>query len=376
MGAEINMSSFKSIVMSGYYGFDNSGDDAILKAITTDLKNKDENIRITVLSNNPSKTKNVYGVEAVDRFKFAEVLEAIRESSLVISGGGSLLQDITSTRSLIYYLAIMSLAKLYKKPVMVYANGIGPIDGSLNRGLTKMILNRVDLISLRDQDSKDYIEKMGVKNDQVHITADPVFTLDAASKDRVDEIFEKEDIARGDRQYLGISVRKWKDNERLIEEMAKTIKKIRAKKDVEIILIPMHYPEDLEISQAIIEKVASENCHVLEEEYSVEEIMGVINELELIVAMRLHSLIYAATQEVPMIGLSYDPKVDGILSSLNVNHICNVDDFTSSELYHLIEDAWSQRDSLRENLKVQDEDLKSKALLNVEMAFKLLEEDK
>ncbi len=369
------MSSFKSIVMSGYYGFDNSGDDAILKAITTDLKKHDENIGITVLSNNPSKTKSVYKVEAVDRFKFAEVFGAVRESSLVISGGGSLLQDITSTRSLIYYLAIMSLAKLCRKPVMVYANGIGPIDGGLNRTLTRMILNRVDLISLRDQDSKDYVEKMGVKNDEVYITADPVFTLDAASKDRVDEIFEKEDIAK-DREYLGISVRKWKDNDRLVDEMAKTIRQIQARQDVEIILIPMHYPEDLEISQDILEKVASENCHVLEEEYSVEEIMGVINELELIVAMRLHSLIYAATQEVPMIGLSYDPKVDGILSSLGVDHICNVDDFTSSELYSLIEDAWSKRDSLRENLKVQDEDLKSKALLNVEMAFKLLEGDR
>ncbi len=369
------MSGFKSIVMSGYYGFDNSGDDAILKAITTELKNKDENIGITVLSNNPSKTKKVYKVEAVDRFKFAEVLGAIKESSLVISGGGSLLQDVTSTRSLIYYLAIMSLAKLYKKPVMVYANGIGPIDGGLNRGLTRMILNRVDLISLRDQDSKDYVEKMGVKNDEIYITADPVFTLDAASKDRVDEIFEKEKIPKG-RQYLGISVRKWKDNKRLVDEMAETIKKVLDKEDLEIILIPMHYPEDLEISQAILDKLDSKSCHVLEEEYSVEEIMGVINELELIVAMRLHSLIYAATQEVPMIGLSYDPKVDGILSSLNVNHVCSVDDFTSSELYSLIEDAWSKRDSLRENLKVQDEGLKSKALLNIEMAFKLLEGEK
>ncbi|NLL81384.1 MAG: polysaccharide pyruvyl transferase CsaB, partial [Tissierellia bacterium] len=133
----------KSILMSGYYGFDNSGDDAILKAIVKDLREIDKDLDITVLSNNPKKTEDMYPVKAVNRFNFRDVVFSIKKCSLFISGGGSLLQDVTSTRSLLYYLTVMSLAKIMNKKVMVYANGIGPINKKTNRMITKKVLNKV-----------------------------------------------------------------------------------------------------------------------------------------------------------------------------------------------------------------------------------------
>lgn len=368
------MNTLKSVVMSGYYGFDNSGDDAILKAITKDLKKADNNLDIVVLSNNPEKTKRIYKVNAVNRFKFKEVFDALKNSSLLISGGGSLLQDVTSTRSLIYYLSVIKLAKILKKPVMVYANGIGPVNGKLNRKLTKNILNKVDLITLRDEDSKDYIENLGVKNKNVHVTADPVFTLKGVDINKVEKIYEIEEIPL-ERKYIGISIRKWTDDERLINELSETINKTLNEYDVDVILVPMHYPEDLEISLKVIDKVNSDRCHCLKNEYDVEEVMGIISTFELIVAMRLHSLIYAATQEIPMIGLSYDPKVDGILKSLDVLHNCDVEEFTSDELFENIKDVWENREEIKLNLTKQDKLLKEKALLNVELALELLGAD-
>jgi len=106
--------------------------------------------------------------------------------------------------------------------------------------------------------------------------------------------------------------------------------------------------------------------------YNVEEIMGIIKELEIIIAMRLHSLIYAATQEVPMVGLSYDPKVDGILRSLNMDYICNVESLDYDELREKIDHVWTNRDILKEELKKQEKELKDKALSNVTMALDLL----
>lgn len=366
------MNSQKSILISGYYGFDNSGDDAILKAIVKDIRDKNSEIDIKVLSNNPSKTESMYKVVGVNRFKFGEVFKAIKNTDLFISGGGSLLQDVTSTRSILYYLAIMKLTKIFGKPVMVYANGIGPIEKKLNRFLAKGVLNKVDLITLRDEASKKYVEDLGVKNKKIFVTSDPVFTLQAAPVDRIDEIFSLEGVAK-DKPIIGISIRKWRRSNNLTEIMANAIKYMIKEYGVSVLLIPMHYPEDLDISLEINELVKEDDCYVLREKYNVEEIMGVINKLEIIVAMRLHSLIYAATQEVPMIGLSYDPKIDGILKSLGMEHILNVEDFTYEQLVRVLDIVWESRSDLREHLKMQDMELKNKALSNVTMALELLE---
>jgi len=179
----------KKIIISGYYGFNNSGDDAILRAVVKDLQEANRNIQITALSRNPLNTEKIYGIRAVNRFSIFDVIKEIYNSDMLISGGGSLLQDITSTRSIIYYITIMYIAKLLHKPVMVYANGIGPINKSVNRFLTRRILNRVDLITLRDYNSRETLEEIQVKNKNIFVTSDPVFSLQPSDEKRIEEIF-------------------------------------------------------------------------------------------------------------------------------------------------------------------------------------------
>lgn len=366
------MGNDKRVLISGYYGFDNSGDDAILKAIIQDIKEQDENVEIRVLSKSPSQTEEIYGVSAVDRFNPSEVIREMKNTDLLISGGGSLLQDVTSTRSLLYYLAIMKLAQICNKPFMIYANGIGPIDGKLNRTLTKRILNKAELITLRDEESKEYVLNMGVKNENIHVTADPVFTLEAVSKEEVSEIFEREGIEK-DKKMIGISVRLWKNSEELIDVLAKSIDVMAEKYDADVLLVPMHYPVDLDISNKILDRVKCKNCYVLEEKYNVEEIMGIIRELEIILAMRLHALIYAATQYVPIVGLVYDPKVRGILLSLGIENFVDVETIEYEELMKDVDYVWSNREELRESLKKQENIMEEKSLDNVRMALEILE---
>lgn len=362
-----------SILISGYYGFNNSGDDAILKAIVKDIRNLNSKSKIYVLSKDPKSTKETYDVEAVNRFKTKEVFKAIKNTNLFISGGGSLLQDVTSTRSLLYYLTLMKFGKIMKKSVMVYANGIGPIDKKINRFLTKKILNKVDLITLRDANSKDFVDKLGVINKNILVTADPVFTLEPAPIERVEEILSYENIPM-DKEFIGISIRKWEKSNDLINIIAKTIKHIIKEYKVNVILIPMHYPEDLNISSKVKELVSMSSCYVIKEKYKVEELMGIIKKLELIVAMRLHSLIYAATQKVPMVGLSYDPKVDGFLKSIEMDYICSVEDLSYDDLKFKIDQVWKGKDELEKILIDKNNDLRDLALSNVIMALKLLKE--
>ena len=142
--------------------------------------------------------------------------------------------------------------------------------------------------------------------------------------------------------------------------------------EVNIVLIPMHYPEDLKISQSILDRVDNPNCHLLQAKYNVEEIMGVIGELELMVAMRLHSLIYAATQITPMLGLVYDPKVDGLLKELEVPYKLSVDNITEKEFLKVFEDAWENLENIKKKVEEKEKNLKSLAYDNIETIFKIV----
>ena len=154
-------------VISGYYGFENSGDDALLLTIIRQIKKDYSDAQITVLSKSPKNTKSEYGVNSVNRYNPIAILWYIFKCDLFVSGGGTLIQDETSTKSLIYYLALIKTALFFKKKVMLYANGIGPLTSFKNIEKTKNILNRVDLITLRDNQSLAELEHIGV--DKPHI---------------------------------------------------------------------------------------------------------------------------------------------------------------------------------------------------------------
>jgi len=366
------MKKDKRIVISGYYGFNNSGDDAILKAIVKDVKDACSDIEITALSKNPQSTMQTYGIKAVNRFNLLKVIREIYRSDLLISGGGSLLQDVTSTRSIVYYLAIMYMANILKKPVMIYANGIGPVNKKFNRLFTKKVLNKVNLITLRDLNSKKTLEDINVNNNNIYVTSDPVFTLKPAEEHVISKILFDEGVPQ-DRPLVAISIREWTASRNLKETIVKTIEYIDQMYNANVLLVPMHYPEDLSISKEVKDSVCTKNCYLLTKNYSVEEIMGLINKMEIIVAMRLQSLIYAATQGVPMIGLVYDPKVDGFLDSIGLDYKCNVEDLDVEDLHKVIDRAWVEKDNTRRHLKVIRDSLKQKALDNIKMVLSILQ---
>ena len=164
-------------VISGYYGYDNLGDDAILYAISRQLSALEPPVRLTVLSQRPAETAACYGLRAVSRFSPIAVLRAIRKSDLLISGGGSLLQDRTSTRSVRYYLGVIRLAQLLRKPVFLYANGIGPLSREKNRRRVCKCIDSCSGVTLRDSDSLLELRTLGVTRQDILVTADPAFTL-------------------------------------------------------------------------------------------------------------------------------------------------------------------------------------------------------
>lgn len=363
----------KRLLILGYYGFDNSGDDAILKAIVNDFKKLNNDLELIALSKNPEKTKREYGIDSYDRFNILKVIKALKHTDLFISGGGSLLQDITSTRSIIYYLFMIFLAKEMGKKVFVYANGIGPISKGFNRFLTKSILNKVDFITLRDYKSYDFVKKLGVKNKNIMVTTDPVFSLKEVEDYRVDEILKNENIKISN-NTIGISIREWKRSENFEIKLSNVIDSL-IEEGYDILVVPFHMPRDNEYSKKVINNSKYRNkISVLKGSYNAQELMGIFKRCKILLAMRLHSLIYGACVNKPMVGMIYDPKVKAMIKELGVEEFIDVENFTEEEFLKNIHLTLNNLDKRREIISINTEKQKMRAHENIEIALKLIDE--
>lgn len=329
------------VVMSGYYGFNNTGDEAIMLSMHKNIQELGENVHITVLSNKPEETKEKYGIEAVYRFGARDVLRAIRKCDVLLSGGGSLLQDSTSTRSLMYYLSITVAAKLMRKKVMLYANGIGPVSGRRNRRLVKQVVNRADLITLREENSYEELLSMGVNPKKCFVTADPVFTMDGVAPERAKELLAAEGVPM-DKPMVVVSVRNWKGMGQFIGRFAKLCDAVAEKYDRNIVFLAMQTPNDIEVSEKVCQKMAR-HAYILRGSYSPYEVMGIISLADFILSMRLHTLIFAARQRVPLIGFVYDPKIEYYLEKLDMPSGGSLKDFDMDKTLALVEDVVSRK---------------------------------
>ncbi|MCT4612406.1 MAG: polysaccharide pyruvyl transferase CsaB [Clostridia bacterium] len=314
----------KKIVISGYYGFDNAGDEAILYSIVESFKDEYE---ITVLSNNPEKTKKDYGVKSVDRWNILKVTKAIRESDLLISGGGSLLQDATSIKNVTYYLAVIKIAQVHGKKVVVFSQGVGPVNKKINRHFINKTLNKVDKVFVRDENSKKLLLKFGIDPYLVVTSVDPVIKVEK-NQNRVargKEILS--DFTVEDKKTILISVRDWhfKNKSLFVENITKVLNGL-SKEEYNILFLPMHYPKDIDISDSISKNV--EGSIVLKHKYNTSQVIDIIAASDFLIGMRLHSLIIAAAMEVPHFAISYDPKIESFVNQLDVtkSHDCdNID---------------------------------------------------
>ena len=301
-------------VISGYYGYDNLGDDAILLAISRQLSGFQRPVRLTVLSRDPGRTAARFGVKAVPRFSPLSVFSALRKSDLLISGGGSLLQDRTSTRSLRYYLAVIHLARLLKKPVILLSNGIGPLDSPGSRKLVRRCVSKCELVTLRDEDSKALLREIGVEREDLIVTADPAFSLRAKPGGR--EILDSLGVP-ADRPLVGVSVRKVAGRAGDPGAFASLCDRITRETGSAVVFLAMQEPSDREYSDAIRQRMA-EASWTVSIPGDPEAMLGVISCMGAVVSMRLHTIIFAAEQRVPVVGCVYDPKVDAFLKLLHM----------------------------------------------------------
>ena len=338
----------RRLLVSGYYGFKNAGDEAILDAFVQSTKDLPCPVSVTVLSNTPEETAKKHGTPAVYRFNVMSVLRALWRADVLVSGGGSLLQDKSSTRSIIYYLSIIRLAKWMRKPVMLYANGIGPVEKPRNRRRVKRVVSRVDVLTLREESSREELLRIGVPGTSMHVTADPIFLLDVQDE-ALAECTLREAGVPGDRPLIGISVRKLRTGEDFVSQMAQFADRLTAEFGYHVVFLPMQMPHDVTMSREIMAQMAQPS-YLLGADLPPEALIGACGRMDLVVAMRLHTMLFAACAATPVIGLVCDPKIAYYLEKLDMPSGGAVEDFVPDQLMKLVREVLDERQMYQERL--------------------------
>ena len=357
------------IVVSGYYGSKNAGDEAMLAAMLEVLSDLDPKLHITVISADPEDTRQRHGVSAVSWLSLPDIFRALRRADLLISGGGSLLQNVTSRRSLYYYLAIITLARLLGTKVMLYAQGIGPIIGGIAERAMRWIGNRVDLITVRDQGSLAELERLGIRQPVIECTADPVLAIHPVDKEVGRAIF-KAYQADGAKPVVGISVREWQGWRHYKEVLAEVSDLIVRELGARVVFLPMQFPDDVRAARTIA-AMTKEPCTVLKDEYTTSEFLSLVGNMDLMLGIRLHALIFAGVMGVPMLGISYDPKIDRFLASSGEEPVGDLRDVTAAELMNEIRRKWNDKQTFRQQNAELLGKLRDMAARNAELALNL-----
>jgi polysaccharide pyruvyl transferase CsaB len=352
------------ILFSGYYGLGNAGDEAVLAASVGLFRSRAPQLKLTALSAAPEATRASHGIEAVPRMRPA-TLAAIRRCDLFLSGGGSLLQDRTSMRSLWYYLFLLNFARRAGKKTMVFAQGIGPLIRPQARRMVARTLSRVSAITVRDAESADLLRSIGVDSrhgPEVEVTADPVFALEPKVTERVT-------AAALNRPVIGISLRPWPGIEQLIPRLAETLKAFEGRAALQA--WPLQPSHDLAVCEALAARYPE--VRVMREDLTPAEWMALAGWTDLVVGMRLHSLIFAAARSVPIVGISYDPKVDALLARLRAAAAGTVEKLDTEALREAIESALAFDERRRQDRELRAEHLRNQAMRNVDRALELLQ---
>jgi polysaccharide pyruvyl transferase CsaB len=300
----------KLVVVSGYYGFDNLGDEAILEELVSELKKLVHPDEIVVLSNNPDKTASLYGVQALDRWRLPALLSVLGRARLFISGGGGLLQDATGPRSVFFYGGQILAARLAGVPVLVYAQGIGPLKRPTSKIMAACALKLANQVTVRDQGSLHMAESWGASPE---LTADPVWSLSASALPDSFKLLPGEANLTSKIQLVGVSLRRHPlINSHHLSLLARIFQKGFAASTT-FVMLPFQKTEDSEVLAKLIEecnKLNVQACMLKAEEIvKPSQWLKLMESFDLIVGMRLHALLMAIKAGKPIIGLPYDPKV-------------------------------------------------------------------
>jgi polysaccharide pyruvyl transferase CsaB len=296
------------VLLSGYYGFGNLGDEALLEVIAQRLRRRFPSLQLDVLSATPEATAAKLAVDATPRWQMTAVRRAIARADVVVSGGGGLLQSATSLRSLVYYAGVLRTAIRAGRKTMIFAQSVGPLD-ALGTMIVRRFCRGVDRATVRDERSRALLASL-LPRTPIERTADPVFLYER--RERVD--LTSEGLGPESGSYAVVCLRRCAGFDAGVATLVRAVDRLASTHNVRVAFLPLGGASDAEVSTTVIRA-----CHttpVLLPEPTLERAAAIVAGATLAIGMRLHALILAANYAVPFLAVPYDPKVSALTDDL------------------------------------------------------------
>jgi len=345
------------ILLCGYFGCGNLGDDSILVGLSESLVDLD--VKFTMLSGAPDETFRLYGMRSVPRLDLKAVQEAIVESDYVVFPGGSIFQDVTSIRSAGYYNSLVQRAKKAGKKVFMLGQGVGPLNTWFGKRLALSAFNMADEIVVRDPGSMALLRSIGVKR-PIKLGADMAFLMPPPPDQTEESAYQV-----GGMRTIGISPRPFGRNVKKIQQLFADLAKKLYESNMIPVMIEMDQREDgpliYEIGKRLGGKVP--DIRGMATPMMVQQRMA---RMEAVIAMRLHAGILASSVGVPPYMISYDPKVTALAKLLELAPAPPIDSLTAPRLFENFMEFLKDRDRNVRIVERKREELKSAAMVNVE----------
>lgn len=366
------------ILFSGYFGFGNFGDDAILYCMARQFKKMRPEIQLSVLTNDAEDDvrwladgNQSFGVKPYKRMKPVDIVRAIKNCDLFISGGGGLFQDTTSVKSVAYYAGLIHLALRMKKKVMIFSQGLGPLNKPSSQKIVSSVLRNVHDATFRDEASCALAKKLSGRD--FECVADPVFLLTAENTpSEVRETFRELHAFRESKSWknrLGISLRSWKEPS-FFENFYSFLERVVAK-DTAILFFPFCHSQDGGLADEIISRFSGRavSCPI---GHPPPLYLTDMAYADIFLCMRYHSALCAFLAGKPALGFSYDPKVRELFDAFGLSEYCLPLNASSQDMCACYEKLMLNRNEVVEKIKRHLPVMKERALKSFHRALHLI----
>ena len=380
------------VLLCGYYGFGNVGDELILAAILRDLSARVPGLAPTVVSGDPAATRTSYGVDAVHWQDVPAIAARVRAADLVIVGGGGLFQEYAGVDpdslftnrhyAISFYAEPAILGALGGKPVMLWAVGVGPLVSEHGRRLVRAACDAAAVVTVRDEESARLVASLGVEPARVRVTADPAWALAGGDPAAAIAVLARE-VPGGNGPLVAVSLRHWDVGVASYfweKEVAAGLDAFLAANDARLLFVPFQRlsratENDAAVAERVLARMGrADRATVLSGDHEPASLAALLGRCDLVVGMRLHSLVVASASGVPVVALSYDPKVDLAMGQIGAERfVVPLRDVEAGTLARRMEEALAGRAAAATATRKKADELAALARSNADVAVELLE---
>lgn len=318
----------RKVILSGFYGVRNLGDELILRSISSALQKADPAVQVVVAAENPRNVELQHGLQAFKRADVYESAYQVHTADAVVVGGGGLWHDLTFHRAgglaSLVNGSVMSIAGFGNLPLMgrvlgipyhVIGLGAGPLEDPDAQAMVRFLAEQTESLLVRDRDSQATVTATGVDPSRVLCAPDVVYAVDlptdhAPAQTSVDLQALR---AQGNR-LIGVNLRRWahEDMDAVLTQVESALRTLAEEGPLAVVGVPMQAgaKHDRLILEELGKKLSPDiSFYLLPDPPEFDELHQALGEFDALLTMRLHAALLAHRRHLPTVGLVYDPKV-------------------------------------------------------------------